>query len=63
MRPNSRCFLALAVLAFAAPSTAINAQAAEDGRLADVLTRWIALTAPPGGEALSTSALTKALPG
>ena len=63
MRPNPRRVLALAVLAFAAPLTAINAQAADDGRLADVLTRWIALTAPPGGEALATSALTKALPG
>lgn len=63
MRLPSRRLVALAVLASAAPFAAAHAQSADDSRLAELLTRWIALTAPPGGEALSTVALTKALPG
>ncbi len=41
----------------------LRAQSAGDAALAESLSRWIALTAPPGAEELATVPLMKALPG
>ncbi|MBI3504308.1 MAG: hypothetical protein HY059_05660 [Proteobacteria bacterium] len=48
----------LAVLAAALP-----AQSADGARVAESLSRWIALTAPPGAEELATNTLLRAMPG
>ena len=44
-------------------SAPLCAQSASDAALAESLSRWIALTAPPGAEELATIPLMKALPG
>jgi putative aminopeptidase FrvX len=51
------------VLLAAAISVPLRAQSTSDAALAENLSRWIALTAPPGAEELATISLMKALPG
>ena len=57
----NRFFRSLMVLAAAA--AALPAQSADPARTAELLSRWIGLTAPPGAEELATSTLLRALPG
>jgi putative aminopeptidase FrvX len=51
------------LLLAAAISVPLRAQSTSDAALAENLSRWIALTAPPGAEELATIPLMKALPG
>ena len=51
------------ILVAAVISAPLRAQSAGDAALAESLSRWIALTAPPGSEELATVPLMKALPG
>ena len=52
-----------ALVAIATLPLALGAQSPDGARIAESLSRWIALTAPPGAEELATTSLLRALPG
>lgn len=51
------------LLGLAVAAASLRAQSADGSRTAELLSRWVGLTAPPGAEELATNTLLRALPG